>query len=236
VRCASVGRWAARSCRAAADRFVIAAVVLVVLVVMGQGCAHDVRVETNVRGARVRVDGVPVDDARGTTTFLETSRGRAIDLEVSAPGYATQRLRVRPHDVDPAVGIPTLAVGGGACVAAGCWLPATGVSLVAAGDVGAGVGLVLGGVVGSGCVAAAVSVIFANNARLPDVVFVELVPEAAGAAEGDVPPPPLAPSATTSPSLAPSATTPGGAARAPDTDADDRGAGNAAAVPATVVW
>jgi hypothetical protein len=110
------------------------------------------------------------------------------------------------------------------------------VSLAAGGDVGAGVALVLGGVVGSGCAVAAVASIFASNERLPDVVFVELVPEAAGAEEGDVPPPPLAPSATTSPPLAPSATTSGGAGRAPVAGVAEGGAGNAAALPATVRW
>jgi hypothetical protein len=81
----------------------------VAIVSAAGGCAHHVRVESNVPTAEVRVDGVVVGRVGAGATFVERAGPfSTYDIEVSADGYRTARRRVSPSIADPWVGIPAM--------------------------------------------------------------------------------------------------------------------------------
>jgi hypothetical protein len=172
----------------AAAPLVVAALVLVPGAVAG--CAHRVRIDSNVPEAAVRVDGVDVGRVVDGASFVERAGfAVAYDVEVRAPGYVVARRRLHPTVVDPAVGVPALLGAGVAGVGGCCVLPVVG---VAAGGVtpaalpawGAAA-LLAGGACGAGAVA------FGASSRLPDVVSIPLQAEVGVGADDDLPPPPV---------------------------------------------
>ena len=146
--------------------------------VWGAGCAHQVRIESNVADAEVRVDGVMVGRAGTGAVFLERPRpGAVYDIEVSAAGYRTARRRLVPAVADPVVGIPAMCSMVGGCTFASCAVPLA-LLIVSASPDDADVQCI-----GTGC--AAGSALWAGGSaavaawggeRLPDVITFELEP------------------------------------------------------------
>jgi hypothetical protein len=99
------------------------ALVSLLLVLCTLGCQHVVTVTSNVEGARVRVDGVDLGPV--PAQFAERSGvGQVHDVEVTAPGFATERRLLRQSESAPGVALPLLT--GGTCTV--CLAPAAGVA------------------------------------------------------------------------------------------------------------
>jgi hypothetical protein len=161
----------------------------VAALLVASGCAHTVTVDSNVPTAAVRVNGDSVGTVADGATFVERwNLGAAYDVEVSAPGHRMARRWVRPNVVDPVAGIASIVAVGGGCVGGGCVLPA----LALTADDGEKRLLYAGLGAAALAIGAAGSVVLVGGAqRLPDVILVELEPEA-GVTDGtDLPPPPL---------------------------------------------
>jgi len=141
-------------------------------------CAHQVRVESNVPEAEVRVDGVVVGQAGTGAVFEERlGPGAVYDIEVSAAGYRTARRRLAPAVADPVVGIPAMCSMISGCTFASCAVP---VSLLVVSvspddsDVQCiGYGCAAGSALWAGGSAAVAGW---GGERLPDVITVELEP------------------------------------------------------------
>ncbi len=170
------------------------------------GCAHTVQVDSNVPAAEVRVDGEPLGRVDQGAVFSEHwGFGRVYDVEVKAPGHRIARRQVRPSVVDAQTGVPAMA-----CAVGGCTLSTFVVPLVAlytwlavpdADTRGKALGY--GGSLGVlGCTAISTSVVAFGSERLPDEIYVELVPES-GAAGLGLPPPPEDSEPTDAPTATP---------------------------------
>jgi hypothetical protein len=158
-------------------------------VAVSAACAHNVRVESNVPEAVVRVDG----EAKGTVAdgavFVERWGFKpAYDIDVAAPGYRTARRQLRPSIAEPAIAVPAIAGSVGGCIAGGCVLPLAAVSSTdAVGFYGwTGLSALTLAAAGGAC-----AVAFGASERLPDVVTVNLEQDAGAGVDGDLPPPPV---------------------------------------------
>ena len=156
------------------------------------GCAHQVTVQSNVPEARVRVDGVDigtvgaVDGAAPTPTpntpavgavFSERGGfGAVYDIEVSAPGYRTERRVLSPSETDPCLGIPAMGMVVCSCAAASCLAPLAGlgylVSAPSETDVQLGAAIV--GASSIALVAGSAAIAAWGVERMPDVVTIDL--------------------------------------------------------------
>jgi hypothetical protein len=142
------------------------------------GCAHQVRVESNVPEAEVRVDGVVVGQAGSGATFTERAGPGAIyDIEVSAHGYRTARRRLSPGVADPVVGIPAMCSMISGCTFASCAVPLSlAVVSISPDDTDVqciGYGCAAGSAAWAGGSAALAAW---GGERLPDVITVDLEP------------------------------------------------------------
>jgi hypothetical protein len=161
------------------------------------GCAHQVTVQSNVPEARVRVDGVdigtvgPVDGAASPApnpvpsapaaavgaVFAERGGfGAVYDIEVSAPGYRTERRVLSPSETDPCLGIPAMGMVVCSCAAASCLAPLAGlgylVSAPSETDVQLGAAIV--GASSIALVAGSAAIAAWGVERMPDVVTIDL--------------------------------------------------------------
>jgi len=169
------------------------------------GCAHQVTVQSNVPTARVRVDGVDigtvgppaaVDGAVAPkvagdngvaeappspgAVFVERGGfGAVYDIEVSAPGYLTERRVLSPSETDPCLGIPAMGMVVCSCSAASCLAPLAGlgylVSAPSETDVQLGAAIV--GVSSIALVAGSAAIAAWGVERMPDVVTIDLDPD-----------------------------------------------------------
>jgi hypothetical protein len=163
---------------------------LATLTLIAGGCAHRVRIDSNVPEATVRVDGVELGRIADGPSFVERWGFRtSYDVEVRAPGYAIARRRLEPTVVDPAIGVPALLGCGCGGLGGCCVLPAVG--LVAGPATFAGAAALAASSVLVGASAGACAVGFGASERLPDVVTIALDPEAAAGGDDDLPPPPV---------------------------------------------
>jgi hypothetical protein len=153
------------------------------------GCAHRVRVDSNVPDAVVRVDGEKVGTVREGATFAEHwGFGTTYDIDVAAPGHRIERRLLRPSIVEPAVAVPAIVGGVGGCVAGGCLMPLAALSSSDASGFTAWSGLSALTLAAAG---GACAVGFAASDRLPDVITVNLEREVGAGSDGDLPPPPV---------------------------------------------
>jgi hypothetical protein len=147
------------------------------------GCAHQVRVESNVPAAEVRVDGVVVGQAGSGAVFTERAGpGAVYDIEVSAEGYRTARRRLSPAVADPAVGIPAMCSMISGCTFASCAVPVS-LLVVSVSPDDEEVQCVGYGCAGGSALWAGGSAAMAawGGERLPDVVTIDLEPVDDGA-------------------------------------------------------
>lgn len=160
-----------------------------VVVLVGGGCAHRVRVDSNVPDAVVRVDGEPVGRVGDGATFVERwGFGVVYDIDVAAPGHRVERRRLRPSVSEPAVAVPAILGGLGGCVGGGCAMPIAALSSTdALGFYGWSALSALTLVAAAG----ACAVGFGASERLPDVITVNLDREVGIGSDGDLPPPPV---------------------------------------------
>jgi hypothetical protein len=142
------------------------------------GCAHQVRVESNIPEAVVRVDGVVVGQAGSGAVFTERAEpGAVYDIEVSANGYRTARRRLSPTIPNPAVGIPAMCSMIAGCTFASCSVPLS-LAVVSISPDDADVQCIgYGCAAGSAAWAGGSAAIAAwGGERLPDVITIELEP------------------------------------------------------------
>lgn len=150
---------------------------IALIVALPIGCAHQVRIDSNVKEAEVRVDGERLGAVKDGATFTERGGiGQTYDIELIANGYVTRRQIVKPSEVDPWVGGPAMCLAGGSCCLAGCGAPLFALYAATA-DRTDTVGQVVGYSVAGGLVGAAIgSIAIAafGIERLPDVVQLDL--------------------------------------------------------------
>jgi hypothetical protein len=152
------------------------------------GCAHRVRVESNVPDAVVRVDGEPVGRVGDGASFVERWGFDVVyDVDVAAPGHCVERRLLRPSVTEPAVAVPALLGSCGGCVAGGCVMPVAALSSTE--ELGfytwSGLSVLTLAAAGGACALA-----FGGGERLPDVVTIELERDVGAGVDGDLPPPP----------------------------------------------
>lgn len=148
---------------------------ILLLMTTAMGCAHQVKVASNVPEAQVRVDGERLGAIKDDAVFTERGGiGATYDIEVIADGYVTKRQIVKPSEIDPWVGIPTVGLAVGSCCLAGCAAPLFGLAAATSDEVDTQiVGFSLaGGLVGMAV--GAVAVAAWGVERLPDVVTFDL--------------------------------------------------------------
>ncbi len=195
---------------------------------VGGGCAHQVRVESNVPEAQVRVDGVPVGRVGAGAAFAERfGIDPLYDIEVTAPGYRVERRRVTPSIADPWVGLTSVAALGGGCLGGGCVLP---LLAFTAEDNALALGFAASSVAALGIGIGGGAVLLGGVKRLPDVLEVPLQREVGAVDGSDLPPPPVDSDAPQSWPPAPT-TVPGPAAPSPSPSG-----ATACAAAATVRW
>jgi hypothetical protein len=169
--------------------FVGAVVGVAVVALELGGCAHSVRVESNVPEAVVRVDGEPKGTVKDGATFTERWGFDAVyDVDVAAPGHRIERRRLRPAQAEPAVAVPAILGGVGGCVAGGCLLP---VAALSSTDTTSFYGWSALSALTLATSAGACAIGFGASERLPDVVTIDLVREVGAGTDGDLPPPPV---------------------------------------------
>jgi len=159
---------------------------ILLLLTTSMGCAHQVKIASNVPEAQVRVDGERLGAIKDGAVFTERGGiGATYDIEVIADGYITRRQIVKPSEIDPWVGIPTVGLAVGSCCLAGCAAPVFGLVAATSEEVDTQiVGFSLaGGLVGMAV--GAIAVAAWGVERLPDVVTFDL------AAVGEEPVAPL---------------------------------------------
>ena len=165
--------------------------VAVVVVATSIGCAHQVKIASNVPGAQVRVDGERLGAVKDDAIFTERGGiGASYDIEVVASGYVTKRQIVKPSEIDAWVGIPTVGLAAGSCCLAGCGAPLLALLASSTNEVDVQVVgySIAGGLVGVAVGSAAIAAWGVE--RLPDVVTFDLVAvgeELVAAPSGGVP-------------------------------------------------
>lgn len=156
---------------------------LVVFLLILSGCAHQVRVESNIKEAEVRVDGVPIGTVGEGAVFTERAGLSTVyDIEVHAEGYRTARRRLSPTVPSPWVGVPAMCSLVTGCTTASCVVPLS-LLLVGVSPDDADVQCIGSGCAGGSAAWAAGSAAVAawGGEQMPDVVTINLEPDSAGA-------------------------------------------------------
>ncbi len=99
-----------------------AAVVVALGALVDVGCSHAVAITSNVPEAQVRVDGERKGSVKDGAHFVERGGlATEYDVDVSAPGYRTERRLLRPSLGHSGVGVPATATSSLAAIAAAAW-------------------------------------------------------------------------------------------------------------------
>lgn len=146
---------------------------------VGPPAAVDGAVAPKVAGANVGADA-PASPASPGAVFVERGGfGAVYDIEVSAPGYLTERRVLSPSETDPCLGIPAMAMVVCSCSAASCLAPLAGlgylVSAPSETDVQLGAAIIGGSSIA--LVAGSAAIAAWGVERMPDVVTIDLDPD-----------------------------------------------------------
>lgn len=169
------------------------AVVVALGALVDVGCSHAVAITSNVPEAQVRVDGERKGSVKDGAHFVERGGlATEYDVDVSAPGYRTERRLLRPSLGHSGVGVPATAAifcgsTGLCCVSPTALL----VSLVVEGDTPAEeeANRNTAYAVAAGAATSSLAAIAAaawGVQQLPDEVYVELDPDGEGAPDGSM--------------------------------------------------